>query len=165
MIFNSTEGKLTMESGGTPVVAEVTPGEGNFSMDGLQEKGWSTEVVRNRGAIIERVYVQEEEVSGGFSILADGKVTDGTAILTVDAALKKGTFLAADTVEPGGRVWTTTLKWEEERVVGSTTTTNLWTIPNARVVMGSQEGTPANLRSFTYTAPAGAVLLATTVTP
>lgn len=89
----------------TPLEVEVKPGEGNFTISGIEEGGWNAESVKDRGAHYEWVYTQEAEVTWSITIMHDGDLTDASTTRVMDFA--KGTGAFADGVSfDSGEVWT-----------------------------------------------------------
>jgi len=147
---NAGMGALSFsDATGTPIVAIFTPTEGDFSLSGLEEGGYQTELVANRGAWYERVKTTEKEYSGSITLHMDGDFTDATTKQVLDAVLKTGAFSAGVTDEAGGVTWTGEMAWTITR----NSVVNTATLPQCRLSADLSESFPVNSITINFTCP------------
>lgn len=131
---------------GTPIAVTASPGEGNFTISGIEEDGWNAESVKDRGAHYEWVYTQEAEVSGSIAIMHDGDLTDATTERVLDLVAKTGAFASGTGYESDGEVWTcrATATWTAHGVV------HTLQIANCRVTADYAEGETGNTITINF---------------
>ena len=157
-INNAKHGAVTFsDASGSPIVVTLGPGEGNFSISGLQEGGALTDVVRDRGDVYERVCTEEAIYSGSITVHLDGDLTDPTTATVIDAVMKSGAMSSGTTDEPGGQTWTGTISavWTRAGVV------NTVAIGEARLTVDLSEGFPANQLTVNFEAPGKSTTITT----
>lgn len=140
-------GTVTFEdSTGTPIVCTLGPGQGDFTIDGIEEAGWIAEPVFDRGAIYEWVYTQQAEISGQITIYHDGDLTDATDKKALDAVTKAGAFASGVSADTNGEAWTGLMKgtWTAHGV------TNTLSKANCRFKASYSEGEQGNTIVISY---------------
>ena len=148
-VFSSLHGVATLQDQtGTPISVSLAPGEGNFSLSGLEEAGREAVAYQNRLTFQELLQGAEKEITGSITIAHEGTVTDAATNKPYDGMAKKGTFAAGVTADPGGLVWTTDIVFVTTRNAVAVT----FTCNNCRVSMDYAEGAEGNLMTINFTA-------------
>jgi len=155
-VYNARHGAVTFsDATGTPITVALTPGEGNFTLSGVEQGGLATDVVRNRGDVYERVTTEEKIYSGSITLSMDGDLTDAITGRPLDAIMKTGTFSSGTTDEPGGQTWTGQIAavWTRNSIV------NTITVPECRLSVDIGEGFPGNTLTINFEAPGSTVTI------
>lgn len=151
-VYNRRHVSIQVKDGtGTPITANLTPGEGDFKVSGLEQGDKEALPIYNRGAFLEMVTGDDKQVTGSVSVYHYGDLT-GTSVL--DAIRKTGNFASGVTVDPGGVVWAL------DMVVTITdgTVTNTYTFSTCRFTTDWQEGKEANMFSISFTCYEGVAI-------
>jgi hypothetical protein len=91
---------------GTPIQVNLSPGPGNFQIQGLEAGDVEAIPVYNRGTFLELVEGQDKAYPFSIELMQDGKLTDAVTGKPLDLVLKQGTLSSGVTADPGGLVWT-----------------------------------------------------------
>ena len=91
---------------GTPITLTLTPGPGDFQIQGLEAGDVEMIPVYNRGTYLEGVDGQDKAYQFSISLMQDGKLTDASTGKPIDLVLKQGTFASGVSTDPGLVSWT-----------------------------------------------------------
>lgn len=141
-IKNRTHGvvKIYDDTATTPLEVTASPGEGNFQISGIQEGGWQTEQIFDRGVPYERVRTQHAEVSFSITVMHDGDLTDASTMRILDLVTGTGAAASATTFDSGGIV----LTHKVELTVTRSGVTDTIDIEDCRITADYAEGESSN---------------------
>lgn len=155
-VFTSKHGAVQLaDRTGSPLVALLKPGAGNFTVQGMQDgptdgssytRPAEALPIMSRGAFIEYVEGDETPITGTITIYQDGEVTHATNKTPQDAVSKTGAFAAGVTADDGAVVWTTDIVYAATR---ASTTIGL-TLKNCRCKVDWGEAKEGNSYQISY---------------
>lgn len=127
----------------------LSPGEGNFAFDGIQENQTEAVDIKNRGEHYELAEGDQVYPTGSITVLRDGPQHSAVNLTVMDAVLKRATSAAAGgtTADEGGVVWTGSIIFTENRGGGLSVST----FPNCRLVLAGAEAQGGNTMTINWT--------------
>jgi hypothetical protein len=144
------------DGAGSPLSFALTPGPMDFECDELEADNEEAIPVYSAGVFLELVPGQQKAYAWSLTLLHEGKLVDNSTGKPMNLALKKGTWSAATTGDPGALVWTLkTLELVANRAGISST----MTFRNSRVKIGfaaGQDGNKLKLSGVAYGLGSGA---------
>ena len=135
------------DSTGANTVA-LSPGPGNFTIDGLQEALREAIPIMNRGTFLEMVVGDEQPITGTITVLHDVPASSAVTRKILNGVLKTGAWASDTTDDPGGVVWTGIITLVGTRA-GATET---HTLTNVRLTAAYAEAGDGNTITLSYTA-------------
>jgi hypothetical protein len=139
---------------GTPIQISLTPGPGNFQIQGLEAGDVEGIPVYNRGTFLELVEGQDKAYQFSIELMQDGKLTDGSSGKPLDLVLKQGTISAGVTTDPGALVWTVDIVLTITR----NAVTSTMTLSTCRCTIDFSEDAGGNKLSLSGTCYEGVVV-------
>jgi hypothetical protein len=127
----------------------LSPGEGNFTFDGIQEDQTEAVDIKNRGEHLELAKGDQVYPTGSITVYRDGPQHSAVNLTVMDAVVKRAGSAAASgtTEDEGGVVWTGSIKFTENRGGGLTVST----FPNCRLILSAAEAQSGNTMTVAWT--------------
>lgn len=148
-MFTRRHTQLTIEDGGT-LSMRVPAGEGDFTVDNLQEGNAEALRLLARGVYLTHVKGDDVEQAGSFNIYLPAEAMTSTVRTQImDAVRKTGAWAAAVSLNPGNQdVWLCRLiiRWDDGH--GNIASV---TLPKCRLNVSLTEGSPTWTMQVSFT--------------